>query len=99
MLFDPFTPNPPFLFPLEKLHTSCAHFNPLSANPTKLSNTLKQCVGNLPMNCLTVFDHFVGLELKRLMYTKKLDKKMNVDFSRNNSLQMNVKIITLNSIN
>ena len=39
-------------------------FNPLSANFTKWSNTLKQFVGNLPTNCLSVFDHFVGLTLK-----------------------------------
>ena len=39
--------------------------NPLSANPTKWSNTLKQFVGNLP-NCLSVFDHFVILALKGL---------------------------------
>ena len=38
--------------------------NPLSANPTKWSNTLKQFVGNLPTNCLSVFDHFVILALK-----------------------------------
>ena len=41
-------------------------FNPLSANPIKWSNTLKQFVGNLPTNCLSVFDHFVKLALKRL---------------------------------
>ena len=35
--------------------------NPLSANLTKWSNTLKQFVGKLPANCLGVFDHFVGL--------------------------------------
>ena len=40
--------------------------NPLSANFTKWSNTLKQFVGNLPTNCLSVFDHFVGLALKGL---------------------------------
>ena len=40
--------------------------NPLSANPTKWSNTLKQFVGNLPMNCLSVFDHFVKVALKGL---------------------------------
>ena len=40
--------------------------NPLSANPTKWSNTLKQFVGKLPTNCLSVFDHFVGLALKWL---------------------------------
>ena len=41
--------------------------NPLSANPTKWSNTLKQFVGFLPTNCLSVFDHFVGLALKGLI--------------------------------
>ena len=40
--------------------------NPLSANPTKWSDTLKQFVGNLPTNCVSVFDHFVKLELKGL---------------------------------
>ena len=39
---------------------------PLSANFTKWLNTLKQFVGNLPTNCLSVFDHFVGLALKGL---------------------------------
>ena len=39
---------------------------PLSAKPTKWSNTLKQFVGNLPTNCLSVFDHFVILALKGL---------------------------------
>ena len=33
------------------------HFKPLSANPTKFK---------LPPNCLSVFDHFVGLALKGL---------------------------------
>ena len=42
------------------------HDNPLSANITKWSNTLKQFVGNLPTNCLSMFDHFVGLALKGL---------------------------------
>ena len=41
-------------------------FNPLSANPTKWSNTLKQFVCNLPTNCLSAFDHFVKLALKGL---------------------------------
>ena len=40
--------------------------NSFSVNPTKWSNTLKQFVGNLPTNCLSVFDHFVGLALKVL---------------------------------
>ena len=29
--------------------------------------TLKQFIGNLPTNCLSVFDHFVGLALKGLI--------------------------------
>ena len=40
--------------------------NPLSANPEKWSNTLKQIVGNLPTICLSVFDHFMNLALKEL---------------------------------
>ena len=42
------------------------YFNLLSANPQKWSNILKQFVGKLPTNCLSVFDHFVGLALKGL---------------------------------
>ena len=38
--------------------------NPLSAKFIKWSNTFKQFVGKLPTNCLSVFDHFVGLALK-----------------------------------
>ena len=41
-------------------------FNPLSANPTRWSNTLKQFVGNMPTTCLNVFDHFMKLALKGL---------------------------------
>ena len=48
----------------------CSKFNnvlnPLSANPTKRPNTLKQFVGKLPTNCLSVFNHFVQLALKGL---------------------------------
>ena len=39
-------------------------FDPLSANFTKWSNTLKQFVEKLLTNCLSVFDHFVELVLK-----------------------------------
>ena len=42
------------------------YLNHLSAKTTKWSNTLKQFVGNLPTNCLSMFDHFVGLVLKGL---------------------------------
>ena len=45
----------------------CFSFNPLSANPTKWSNTLKQFVGKLPTNSLNLFNHFVGLALKGLI--------------------------------
>ena len=41
--------------------------NPLSVNCTKRSNTLKQFVGKLQTNCLSVFDHFAGLALKGLI--------------------------------
>ena len=40
--------------------------NPLSANFTKWSNTLKQFVGKLPTNILNALDHFVKLALKEL---------------------------------
>ena len=36
-------------------------FNPLSANPSKWSITLKKFVGKLLKNCLSALDHFVGL--------------------------------------
>ena len=42
--------------------------NPLYANPTKWSNTLKKFVGNLPTNCLSRFDHYLGLALKGFRY-------------------------------
>ena len=48
--------------------------NPLSANPTKCSNTLKQVGVNLLTNCLSVFDHFLGLALKGL--SKHLEKRV-----------------------
>ena len=63
--------------------------NPLSANPTKWPKILKQFVGNLPMNCLNVLDHFVGLALKglSLKMNRNVDMKWihwisSYDFSR-----------------
>ena len=50
-----------------------ALLNSLSANPEKWSNTLKQFVGNLPTNFLSVFDHFMNLALKGL---KSLSRKI-----------------------
>ena len=52
--------------------------NPFSANFTKWSNTLKQFVNNLPTNCLSVFDHFVGLVLKGFIKDKLGGKIMKV---------------------
>ena len=59
-----------FLFIIQQLALLIFEFldlNPLSANPTKWSSTLKQFVGNFPTNCLRVFDHFLELALKGLM--------------------------------
>ena len=47
---------------LQNLHPTTASLNPLSANPEKWSNTLR----NLPTICLNVFDHFMNLALKGL---------------------------------
>ena len=52
-------------------YVSSAVVNPLSANPTKWSNTLKQVVDNRPKqmtNCLNVFHLFMGLALKGLKF-------------------------------
>ena len=49
------------------VNKSCFSLNSLSANPTKWSNTIKQFVGKLQTNCLSLFDHFVGLALKGLI--------------------------------
>ena len=45
--------------------------NPLSANPTKWPNTLKQFVSKLQTNCLSLFDDFVRLALKGLKCSQK----------------------------
>ena len=54
--------------------------NPLRGNFTKLSNILQQVVGKLPTSCLSVFDHFVELALKRLKYVKVIIVFINVFF-------------------
>ena len=48
------------------VYKNITNINPLSANITKWPNTLKQFLGQLPANCLSVFDCFVGLALKGL---------------------------------
>ena len=45
------------------------YFNSLSTNLQKWSNTQKQFIGNLPTNCLSVFDHSGKLALKRLTFS------------------------------
>ena len=40
--------------------------NSLSTNPAKWSNTLQR--RQQPTSCLSVFNHFVGLTLKRLYF-------------------------------
>ena len=52
----------------EKLWLEIGYTILLSDSPIKLSNTLKQFVGKLPTNCLSVFDNFVGLALKGLVF-------------------------------
>ena len=65
-----------------RLTLSETKINPLSANPTKWLNTLKQFGGKLPTNCLSVFDHFVFLALKGL-------NKMNFRFADQYEKQLN----------
>ena len=54
--------------------------NSLDANPTKWSNTLKQFVGNLRTNCLSVLDYFAILALKALKGVMVLqDQKLKMN--------------------
>ena len=66
----------------------------MSANPTKWSNTLKQ-FGNLPTNCLSVFDHFVGLALKGF---KSCLVKLFATFTNRNILTLYPNVAWRNSI-
>ena len=61
--------------------------NPFSTNPTKWSNTLKQFIGN-SWRIVSVFDHFVGLVLKRKSYIKKM-----FHWYRNQSVDLLFKLI------
>ena len=56
---------------------SSMSLKPLSANPTKWSNTQTIC-RLLPTNCLSVFDDLVGLTLAR--FNVGLDFRINPDF-------------------
>ena len=56
-----------FLFGSDSgLYFASYRINPVSTNPTKWSNTLKEFVGKLPTNCLSVLDHFAGLAFNGL---------------------------------
>ena len=70
--------------------------NRLRANFTKLSNILKQVVGKLPTSCLSVFDHFEGLALKRLKYVKVIMVFINV-FLQLSTVQTQDAIIKFDS--
>ena len=61
------------------IHEYLPFFKPLNDNSTKWSNTLKQFVGKLPANILSVVDHFVGLALKGFRNKGHWRKKWFVD--------------------
>ena len=71
--------------------------NSVNANPTKWSNILKQFVGNLPTNCLSVFDHLVRSALQRVKSlfcfhksfwysSKKIRKKGSSNEAKNSNI-------------
>ena len=72
---------------------------PLSANPLKWSNTLKQFVGNLPKNFLNVFDHFEWLAFKGLCYESHSNgsKKLFFVFQENFDYPQTILLWTLSS--
>ena len=51
---------------LQVSRTFFSELNPLSATPTKWSNTLKTIRREKPTHCLSVCEYFVGLALKGL---------------------------------
>ena len=79
-----------------KLKFVTSNISPLSANPTKWSNRLKQFFDKLPTNCLGVFDYFVKLALKGLVSTCNLKSVMILSVRKSicESLLMLIKYIT-----
>ena len=61
---------------------NCSFLKPLSANPTKWSNTLKTIRRQKPTNCLSVFDHFAGLAFKGLNLFNKCYKTHQIEIVR-----------------
>ena len=66
---------------------------PLSVNPTKWSNTLKQFIDKLSTNCLSVFGHFVKLALKGLNSTYITAACSTTFFRKLISVNINMKNI------
>ena len=60
-----------WLYLLDEVAMTQKTINVLSTNPTKWPNTLKESVGKLTTNCLSVFGNFVKLALKGLKMTQK----------------------------
>ena len=56
------------IHPMQSSEFFFSRINPLSTNPTKWSSTLKQFVGKLPTNYLSVFDHFVKLAFYGIIF-------------------------------
>ena len=82
-----------------KLYCICISLslNPLSANPIKWSNTLKQFVVKLPKNCLSVFDHFVRLVLKGLTELVRFHASRKI-ISHNLIILPNAMIVTTEAV-
>ena len=72
-------------------------FNTLSANFTKWSNTFKQFVGKLAVNCLNVFDHFVRLALKGLIknYNTKQITELNIKEKFSSKMASSIRDYTI----
>ena len=62
---------------IKNTHYSDKYFSPLSANPTRWPNTLKQFFG-INDNCLSVFDHFVKLALKGLRWQQQQQRQNTI---------------------
>ena len=69
--------------------------NPLSVNPTKWPNTLKQSVGKLPTNCLSVFGYFVNLALKGLTKSHLIHFTNKIVLVLNNSIRSSLWVLEL----
>lgn len=75
MLFNRIYPNHCELHQHLTGNNSKTTINPLSTNPTKWSNPLKQS----PTNCLKAHDHFVGLKLKCFILTTEKNVLLKIN--------------------